>query len=64
MKYRIAMSRFVGFLVACFCAVFAVAIFPFTSERIWDVWTLSLRDFNSECRYNALVGVIVETSRK
>jgi len=45
MKYRIAIWRFVGFLVACFWAVFAVATFPFTSERMRDVWTLSLRDF-------------------
>lgn len=39
MKYRIAIWAIVGFLVAGFWALFAVATFPSTSERIWDVWT-------------------------
>ena len=39
MKYRIAMWAIVGFLVAGFWALFAVATFPSTSERMRDVWT-------------------------
>jgi hypothetical protein len=40
MKYRIAMWAGAGFLVAGFWALFAIATFPSTSERIRDVWTL------------------------
>jgi hypothetical protein len=40
MKYRVAMWAIVGFLVAGFWALFAVATFPSTSERMRDVWTL------------------------
>ena len=40
MKYRIAMWAIVGFLVAGLWALFAVATFPSTSERMRDVWTL------------------------
>ena len=39
MKYRIAMWAIVGFLVASFWAVFAVATFPSTSERMREIWT-------------------------
>jgi hypothetical protein len=38
MKYRIAIWAIVGFLVAGFWAVFAVATFPSTSERMRDLW--------------------------
>ena len=40
MKYRIAMWALVGFLVAGFWALFALANFPSTSERMRDVWTV------------------------
>jgi hypothetical protein len=40
MKYRIAIWASVGFLVGGFWALFAMATFPSTSERIRDVWTL------------------------
>jgi hypothetical protein len=40
MRYRIAMWAAVGFLVAGFWALFAVAAFPSTVERLRDVWTL------------------------
>jgi hypothetical protein len=40
MKFRIAMWAAAGFLVAGFWAVFAIATFPSTSERMRDVWTL------------------------
>jgi hypothetical protein len=40
MKYRIAMWAIVGFLVAGFWALFAVATFPSTTERVREVWTL------------------------
>jgi hypothetical protein len=40
MKYRIAVWASVGFLVACLWALFAIATFPSTSERMRDVWTL------------------------
>ena len=40
MKYRIAMWAGTGFLVAGFWALFAIATFPSTSERMRDVWTL------------------------
>ena len=40
MKYRIAMWAIAGFLVAAFWALFAVATFPSTSERLRDVWTI------------------------
>ena len=39
MKYRIAMWAIVGFLVAGLWALFAIATFPSTSERMRDVWT-------------------------
>lgn len=39
MKFRIAMWAIVGLLVAVFWALFAVATFPSTSERMRDVWT-------------------------
>jgi hypothetical protein len=39
MKYRIAIWAIVGFLVAGFWAVFAVATFPSTTERMRDLWT-------------------------
>lgn len=39
MKCRIAMFAIVGFLVAGFWALFAVATFPSTDERMRDVWT-------------------------
>jgi hypothetical protein len=39
MKYRIAMWAIAGFLSAGFWAVFAIATFPSTSERMRDVWT-------------------------
>ena len=38
MKYRIAMWAIVGFLVAGLWALFAIATFPSTSERMRDVW--------------------------
>jgi hypothetical protein len=40
MKHRIAMWAGAGFLVASLWALFAIATFPFTSERMRDVWTL------------------------
>jgi hypothetical protein len=40
MKYRIAMWTSAGLLVAGFWALFAIATFPDTSERMRDVWTL------------------------
>jgi hypothetical protein len=40
MKYRIAVWSSTGFLVAGFWALFAIATFPSTSERMRDVWTL------------------------
>ena len=40
MKYRIAMWAGAGFLVAVLWALFAIATFPSTSERMRDVWTL------------------------
>jgi hypothetical protein len=40
MKYRIAMWASAGFLVAGFWALFALATFPSTSERMRDVWAL------------------------
>lgn len=39
MKYRITVWAIVGFLVAGFWALLAVATFPSTSERMRDVWT-------------------------
>ena len=39
MKYRITVWAIVGSLVAGFWALFAVATFPSTSERMRDVWT-------------------------
>jgi hypothetical protein len=40
MKYRIAMWASAGFLVAGFWALFALATFPSTNERMRDVWAL------------------------
>jgi hypothetical protein len=40
MKCRIAVWGSAGFLVAGFWALFAIATFPSTSERMRDVWTL------------------------
>lgn len=40
MKYRIAIWAIAGFLVAGFWALFALATFPSTNERLRDVWTL------------------------
>jgi hypothetical protein len=39
-KYRVAMWALVGFLVAGFWALFAIATFPSTPERMRDVWVL------------------------
>ena len=39
-KNRIAMWATAGFLVAGFWALFAIATFPSTNERMRDVWTL------------------------
>jgi hypothetical protein len=40
MKYRITMWALAGFLLAGFWALFAVATFPSTPERMRDVWTV------------------------
>jgi len=40
MKRRIANWVSVGFLVAAFWALFALATFPNTNERMQDVWIL------------------------
>ena len=40
MKYRIAMWASAGFLAAGLWALFAVATFPDTSQRMRDVWPL------------------------
>ena len=40
MKYRIAMWASAGFLVAGGWALYALATFPFTNERMREVWTL------------------------
>jgi hypothetical protein len=40
MKFRIAMWASAGFLVAGFWALFAVATFPSTSQRMRDILTL------------------------
>ena len=40
MKYRIALWASAGFLVAGCWALYAYAMFPDTSERMRDVWTL------------------------
>jgi hypothetical protein len=40
MRFRIAMWASAGFLVAGFWALFAIATFPSTNERIRPVWTL------------------------
>ena len=40
MKYRIAMWASAGFLVAGAWALYAFATFPFTTERMRDVWAL------------------------
>ncbi|MFZ0199366.1 MAG: hypothetical protein WB523_00655 [Candidatus Sulfotelmatobacter sp.] len=40
MKCRIAMWASAGFLIAGLWALFAVATFPSTNERMRDVWTL------------------------
>lgn len=80
MKYRIAMWAIAGFLVAGFWALFAVATFPSTNERMRGVWTLvcvtcpiaiarrrpiSLYEtLAANALTYALVGLIVETFRK
>jgi hypothetical protein len=80
MKYRIAMWAIVGFLVAGFWALFAVASFP-SSEIMRDVWPLVsltcpiaiLGMHHAISIYEALaantvtyvlVGLIVETLRR
>ena len=40
MKFRIALWASAGFLVAGFWALFALATFPSTNERMRDVWPL------------------------
>jgi len=40
MKNRIVIWASAGFLVAGFWALFAIATFPSTNERMRDVWTL------------------------
>ena len=40
MRYRIAMWAIAGFLLAGFWALFAIATFPSTPERMRDVWTV------------------------
>lgn len=40
MKLRIAIWAGSGLLVAAFWALFAIATFPSTSERMREVWTL------------------------
>ena len=40
MKLRIAIWASGGFLVAAFWALFAIATFPSTTERMRDVWIL------------------------
>ena len=40
MKYRIPIWTGAGFLIAGFWALFAIATFPSTSERMRDVWPL------------------------
>ena len=40
MNHRIALWTGAGFLVAGFWALFAVATFPSSSERMWDLRTL------------------------
>jgi len=39
MKYRIALWASAGFLAAGLWALFALATFPSTNERMRDVWT-------------------------
>lgn len=38
MTHRIAMWAIAGFLIAAFWALFALATFPSTNERIRDLW--------------------------
>jgi hypothetical protein len=40
MKYRIGLWASAGFLVAGFWALFALATFPSTNERMRDIWAL------------------------
>ena len=40
MKFRLFMWASAGFLVAAFWALFALATFPSTSQRMRDVWAL------------------------
>ena len=79
MKYRIAMWAGAGFLVAGFWALFAIATFPSTSERLRDVWILVSLTYVAIAGMHypislyealaanavtyALVGLIVETLR-
>ena len=39
MKHRIVMWAIAGFVIAGFWALFALATFPSTNERIRDLWT-------------------------
>ena len=80
MKYRIVIWAIAGFLVAGFWALFAVATFPSTNERMRDVWTLvcitmpiailhshpiSLYEtLAANAVTYAMVGLIVETVRR
>ena len=80
MRFRIALWAIVGFLVAGFWALFAVATFP-SSERMRDVWTficitcpIAIAGMHhaisvyetlvANAITYALVGLIVETLRK
>lgn len=40
MKYRIALWASAGFFVAACWALYASAMFPFTNERMREVWTI------------------------
>lgn len=40
MRHRIGMWAIAGFLLAGFWALFAIATFPSTNERLRDVWFL------------------------
>lgn len=80
MKYGIALWAGAGFLVAGFWALFALATFPSTNERMRDVWTLvcltcpiaiakrypiSLYEvLAANAATYALVGLIVKTLRR
>lgn len=40
MRYRITMWAIAGFLLAGFWALFAIATFPSTPERMREMWTI------------------------